>query len=1098
MKNRLITISSREIKKSYKRFLSLLIMSFLGVGVFVGLRNTPGTMLKSLDKYYDETNHYDLKIVSTLGLTNDDILALNKLGMTSYGIHTKDVITNFKEDTRVIKIIGINEDVNKITLIEGNLPQNEDEIVVERNVLKEENLEIGDSISIDKDESLKNNKFKIVGVVSSPLYLFIGGNAETRGSTDIGVGKVDYYAYVLDKTFDVDYFSEVDLVVPNVFITSSKKYIDLMNEKIDKIEAIKKDREKARYQEIIDKFNIEIDKQEEEGNRKLAAACEALDNAKRELDYGYNELLNAKKELDSTKDQLNQTIITLDLTKDELEDKEKELAELLAQYGLTMEDIVTIKDMIEDKEVTKDRVKHIFQNSPNKEQIEQLIDDLYEDDFFNNLKEFIENGTEAAKQALINSIPTDVDNYDEIVAEIEAFNKDTVKEGIFDSIISSAENIDAIKNMVPLTIPNRDNLLNFLDQYSDIVLKIKELFEGIEKLISGKEELDNGYNTYYTYLDQYNDGLNKYNVGYNDYKRNLGIYDANLQEYLKNKLDFENEIEKARNKLKEIEMPEWYIYDRSDDSEYSGYINNTDSIKNLSKAFPAVFFLVAIFMCIMSMNRMALEDRAEIGTLKSLGFANNHIILKYVIYSVIATLIGSILGGMFGFYFLTWFISKMYGILYFIPFFAYLHNVGPFVLGTIIALICITGTAILTVMKIVGEKPSELLRPLAPNNGKKILIEDLAIWKKLKFSNKITVRNIVRYKKRVIMTILGIAGCTMLLLAGYGIRDAVTPIADKQFEEVLIYQDAVYLDHETDDIDFIINNKNVKNYEKAYMQAINVDGTAVDLFVVDGENLNYDVINVTDYKNHKKLKVENNKVIISDKLASINNLKVGDKISFTDANNKAYEFEISGISTNYVFFYMYMDIETYEEAFDEYIPNVVFVNLNDGVDEEKVAKEYMKDEHVLSIVTKDVALKNVDAMLKSLNHVVVILIVLSGMLSFVVLYNLSYINISERKREIATLKVLGFTYNEVDNYIIKENFIITFIGILIGLLLGKPFVNYIINTVEIDLVKFIHEINIASYLFTFMFMILFTSIVTVIIHYTLKKIDMIESLKTVE
>ena len=1125
MKNRLFTISIREIKKSYKRFLSLLIMSFLGVGVFVGLRNTPGTMLKSLDKYYNETNHYDIKIVSTLGLTSEDVKCLNELGTESYGLHSKDVITKFKEDTKIIKIIGLNDNINKVLLNEGTLPKNNNEIVVEKSILQKEGLKIGDYLEIENDNSLKNNKFKIVGVVTSPLYLFVAENYISRGNTNIGTGIVDYYTYVDDDVFDMDYYTEVDISVSNNYLTSSKEYIDLINKKISLIESIKKDREKARYDEIIDKYNIEINQKEEEGKQELLNAENELNKAKNELDNGYFKLLSSRKQLFRSKYQLDNTLNTLNNSqnelnekekllndaKKELEDAERNIKETLEQYGLTIDDIITIRELLNDKIVSKDRLKHVFSNSEYKEQIENLIDELYDSDFLTNLKDYIENNSEEAKNNIISRIPTDIENYDEIIQEINSFNKDTLREEIYTTILDSAYNIEEIKNRIPENINNRDNIMEILDNYANTIIKIKELFNGIDKLNQGKEEisnneklladgkqqLENGYQSYYDYLNQYNAGLGRYYVGYKDYRKSLNLYNSGLEEYLKNKLDFENEIEKARAKLSEIEMPEWYIYDRSDDAEYSGYINNTDSVKNLSRAFPTVFFIVAIFMCIMSMSRMALEDRGEIGALKSLGFSNKHIMLKYIIYSVIATIIGSILGGLFGFYFLTWFISKMYAILYVIPFFAYYHYVNPFIAGTFISIVCITGTAVLTVMKIVREKPSNLLRPLTPNKGKKILIENLGIWKKVNFSNKITIRNIIRYKKRVIMTIIGIAGCTVLLLTGYGVKDSIVSIADKQFGEIFIFDIAAYLDHEIMDVNAIVYGNSVKNYQDTYVKNVKVNSLSTDLYVLK-DDFNYDIINVIDYKTHEKLTIEKDKVIISEKLATINNYKIGDKVKFIDSNNKTYEFEISGISANYVGSYIYMNTDLYEKNFEEYKPNLVLVNLKDTKNQEKFSKELMKNEHVLSITTKEGSLKNIDVMLRSLDSVVLILIVLSGILSFVVLYNLSYINISERKREIATLKVLGFTYSEVDNYIIKENFIITIIGIIIGLILSKPFVNYIVDTVEIELVRFIHIINITSYLYTFIFMILFTLIVAIIIHFTLKKINMIESLKTVE
>ena len=1125
MKNRLLTISIREIKKSKKRFLSLLIMSFLGVAMFVGIKNCPGTMLKTIDTYYDKSSLYDIKLISSLGFSEEDIKALKEIGTIPYGSHSKDVLMNFKKDTQVTKLIGLTNNINKIILNEGTLPQKENEIVVEKNLLTKEKLKIGDYLTIEEDSTLKTNQFKIVGVVTSPLYLFIGGNSITRGNTNIGNGKIEYYAYVQDNLFDMDYYTEIYINVPNNYITSKKDYIDLINKKLKLIESIKKERESKRYQEVIHQYQKEINDKELEGKNELNNAEIKLNQAKEELNNGYQKLLSSKKQLDQSKNTLDETLNTLNNSKTELEqnekllqegkkellEKENEINEALKSYGLTLEDIITIKEILNDKVVSKESLKHLFSNSIYKEQIEKIIDELFDTDFITYLISETETKEEKIKELLINSIPKEIDHYDEIIKEIESFNKDTLREAIYQSILESAYQIEDIKKYINEDLPYYNKIITLLDNYADTILKLKELFDGIDKLTQGKEEilknelllqdgkrqLEQGYQTYYHYINLYEDGLNQYKVGYLDYQKGLNTYQSGLEEYLKNKKIFEENIQNAKDNLEEIEPTTWYIYDRSNDSEYSGYLNNTESIQNLSKAFPTIFYLVAVFMCVMSMSRMALEDRQEIGTLKSLGFSNKHIILKYIIYSSLATILGSILGGLFGFYFLNWFIFTMYKILYKIPYFEYQYDIKPFMIGFLISVICITGTTLLTINKIVKEKPSNLLRPLTPNKGKKILLEYLPFWKNISFSNKITIRNIIRYKKRVIMTILGINGCTILLLTGYGIKDSITSIADKQFNDIFQFDDIIYLDHKVKDIETILNKKDIKSYEEVYLQTVKVNDFTTDLYVL-GKDYNSKVINIMDYKTHKKLYLEDHKVIITEKLSTEHHYHIGDKINFIDSNNKIYEVEISGIATNYVGAYIYMNRDYYEELFEEYIPNIIYLNLNDTKKEESMIKKLMENEHVLSIVRKKTALKNIESMLESLDNVVLVLLVLSGMLSFVVLYNLSYINISERKREIATLKVLGFTHYEVDNYIIKENFIITIIGILLGLIVSKPFVDYIVDSIEIELVRFIHLIKMSSYIETFLFMILFTCIVTIIIHHTLKKIDMIESLKTVE
>ncbi len=1080
MRNRLLTISFREILKSYKRFISLAIMSFLGVAVFVGMRNSSNVMIASLDTYYDKTNLYDIRVMSTMGITTNDLEEFNKIGINSYGIHYKDVISNENNGNPVIRIIGINNNINRPLLDEGRLPEKENEIAVEKNYLRTEKKKIGDYVSIESEDTLKTNKFKIVGVVTSSLYILAPSASVNRGTTTIGNGNVSFYTYVVDKVFDVDYYTEMGIIIPNEYITSSKEYVDLIDSKLDTIEKLKSYRIKARYDEIYKEVEDEIKKNEEKGLSELNDAEEKLKEFKRELDNGYSKLMSSKKEIDSGKKALSETLNTLNSSKNELDENVKKLNDAktelanneklinneLSSFNLTIEDITNIQKLLNGEHLEKENFKKIFNAPVYKEDIAELLDYIYDNNLLNVLVDFISSDTDEAKYNFINIIPLDMNNYQMVVAIMMNYSNFTSN---LEEVFTAVKGIEQAK----LELSRNEQILN----------------EGMEKLNTGFDE-------YYKYEQKLKSGEREYNKGYNEYKKNLNLYNSSLEEYLKGKREFEQEISKARLELNKIEMPKWYIYSRSDDSEYAGYMNIGDSVINLSKTFPTIFFTVAVFMSIMCMSRMALEDRVEIGTLKSLGFSNKHIIIKYLLYSSLATIIGGILGALFGFLFLTWFVYNIYGIMYVLPYFTYYYDYYPSLIGILVSTTCITLTSILTVMKIVKEKPSDLLRPVAPTAGKKILLEYIPIWKYINFSNKVTIRNIFRYKKRVVMTIIGITGCTILLLTGYGIKDSITSIARRQFGEVFIFDDIIYTDG-GNSLNIIKENKHIKDHFDVSMGTVKVKTTNANLFVVEDE-INYNIVNLNDYDTHERLYLDNNKVVITDKLSKIYKLKTGDIIKFIDNNNKSYEIEINGIAENYVGSYIYMNKNTYNKLIGEYEPNVSYILLDDVKYEEEVVESLMKNDEILSVLSKESTIVNVDNMLKSLDKIVLILIILSGALSFVVLYNLSYINISERKREIATLKVLGFYYREVDNYIIKENFIITIIGIIIGLFMAKPFVNYIVDSIEIDLVKFIHFINIGSYIYTFVFMILFTIIVTIIIHFTLKKIDMIESLKTID
>ncbi len=593
-----------------------------------------------------------------------------------------------------------------------------------------------------------------------------------------------------------------------------------------------------------------------------------------------------------------------------------------------------------------------------------------------------------------------------------------------------------------------------------------------------------------------------------DYVTNSDEYINVIDDYVYklNKVKQTREIERAKElfgnidpsliaNYKDIELPRWNINTRKDDNNYSGYIDTTQSIQNLTAVFPTIFFVVAIFMSIMCMNRMALEDRGEIGTLKSLGFSNHHIRKKYIIYSLLASIIGGVLGIILGTLILPYFIFNIYKMLYVIPVFKLSFNIIAAIVGLSISVIAIVLTSIFTVNSIVKEDAAALMRPKSPKNGKKLLIEKTKIWNRIKFSNKVTIRNIIRYKKRIVMTILGIVGCTILMLSGFGIRDAIVEIPEKQFHYIYNFDEKVYMNNVSiEEADNIFNNKEINNRLDTKMLSVTNDIHTINILVPSTNDMK-GIILLED-KNNNKLELIKDKVIITDKLSSLLGLSINDQIE-VKYNNSYHKFTIGAITTNYVGNYIYMDKELYEEEFGTYNINVSYIKIdNNKIDE--FNKDILENRNVLAITTLDSMTSYVDNMLTSLDNVVIILIVLSGLLSFSVLYNLSYINISERKREIATLKVLGFYPKEVDNYIIKEMAIITIIGILIGLFLGT-FVTYIIvDLIEMNLVQFIHVIQIKSYIFSFLLMSLFTIIVSIIIHFALKKIDMIESLKSVE
>ena len=554
--------------------------------------------------------------------------------------------------------------------------------------------------------------------------------------------------------------------------------------------------------------------------------------------------------------------------------------------------------------------------------------------------------------------------------------------------------------------------------------------------------------------------------------------------------------------------PKWYIYDRLDNASYKELINASDNLKKIGNIFPIIFFAISVLVSLISMMRMIEEDRVENGTLKSLGYNSFHITLKYVIYSLLATTIGSSVGAIFGSYIIPSVIWNIYKKIFFIPKFIYLLKSDYNALGLWICILCICGTSVIVCIKNLREVPANLMRPKAPKSGKKILLERINfIWKKLKFSDKITIRNIFRYKSRVITTILGIAGCTALILAGFGLKDSIKDVTDFQFNNIIKYDKMLMTNESINQIDIekeLLNEDKVENFTNVNTQNIKVlfndEEQEVTMITPDDFNSISKSISLIDLKTNNVIdNISDNSCIISEKTAKLLDIDVGDKISLLDNDNNKYDIKVSYIIKNYINQYIYINKNTYNNLFKDYKINSILISLKD---EDKNSKEfdkkYISNGYALTIVDNDDIKSSMNDMLGSIDSIVAILIIAAASLAFVVLYNLSNINISERKREIATLKVLGFYPSEVDKYINRETVLLTILGIGIGLLFGSYLSHFIISTCEPDYIMFDRHVYTLSYFYSLFITVIFTIIVTIVTHFNLKKINMVTSLKNVE
>lgn len=567
--------------------------------------------------------------------------------------------------------------------------------------------------------------------------------------------------------------------------------------------------------------------------------------------------------------------------------------------------------------------------------------------------------------------------------------------------------------------------------------------------------------------------------------------------------DYEKEIRKEKKKIRQelkdekLEGQTWYVLDINSNTGFYQYKQDTERIDNIAKVFPLVFFIVAVLICLTTMTRMVEEERSQIGTLKSLGYKDSAIMFKYVLYASLATIIGGMIGVLIGYRLLPDIVFEMYKNMYRIGDIKLSYYSSLTFQGMMIALLCTLGATIYTCRKTLKESPANLLRPVAPAPGKRVLLEKIpCIWNHLSFSYKVTVRNVFRYKKRFLMTIIGIAGCTGLILAGFGLKDCIVKMVPHQYEEIFNYQVKVTLDENKtkDTINKIKENKKVKDLLQVQEESITLDNKDTNqsiTLIVPKDNID-GFIKLQDRKSKEKYQLKDG-VIVTEKLANLLDLEEGDTLKFTGTDT--YTEKVSNITENYLFHYIYLPKEKYKGTYN----TVLLKTKNMTEKQEKNFANELKEIRGVSNITFTSSTRHVfDDTMDSFAYVSLILIISAGALAFVVLYNLSSINISERRRELATIKVLGFYDKEVYQYINRENTILTVIGILLGLGVGNILTMYIIKTCELDMLMFDPTIAPLSYLYAILITAAFAILVNIILYFSLKKIDMIESLKSVE
>ena len=1006
-----------KIRKSLGRFFSLIFIVALGSAFFAGVRETSSDMIRTVDNYYDEYSLMDYRIVSTMGLTEDDINSLRKLE------NVDKVVPGYSFETVVngdaAKIYGYLNDINRVAILEGRELQNENEILVERGTYS-----LGDTITLESDalDFVKNTTYTVVGIVDSPMYIY-----ENKGISTVSDGKLDTFMYILPSNFTLEYYTEVYLTAKDSVSKTAYKedYAETISYLNNELVELKPIRETARYEEIlaeamqeIYKAEDELNKQKAENDKKFADALKEIQDSENKIDQGWADYNNGKSALESTR--------------------------------------VSMEKMFQEKEAE------------------------------------IANGEKALNDSLANYQIT----IDQIPALKETLNAQ----------------IDKLTQMLELLDPESEEYKTLSEQ----ITTLKTSLNGLEQIESAYATLQNGKNELAEgktqWQNQYNSSLNSLNAAYQELvngeaelSSGKASYDANYATYQAEISKAEQEIAQAREDVKNLEKPVWYLFDREDNSGYSTFYDSATKVDSIAAVFPLFFILVAFLMGMNTMTRMIEEERGEIGLFISLGYSKSKIISSYLFYVFIATAIGLGLGLTIGYLVVPLIIYRVYVSMFILPDLHLYFNVFVSFLIALVSFGAMGIVTFLTVNRNFKLMPANLLRPEAPKMGKKVFLEKISFfWKRLSFTWKVTVRNLFRYKKRIIMTLIGISGCTALLLTGFGIQDSIGSLMNKQFGEIEVYDAILFLNdvikEEDADISQTLQNNQITEYEYMSMESFkfSTENKNIDIYLMAFQDpLKIDSFIHLKDENDQTLSLTDDGVIISQKTANMLGIQVGDTFKIRNSDNELFVLKVSGISKNYVNHYVYMTENYYAQIFGEKSYNAIITNMNqDQV--EKIGNDLMATEKFSNIQYTTDSMNMFQDVIRSMNDIVLLIIGFSTFLAITVLYNLTTINISERTREIATLKVLGFHDREVSQYVYRETLVLTIVGILVGLGLGVLLNQFVMTVAETDEILFVKDIYGLSYLYTFLIMTLFTVFVQFITYFILKKINMIDSLKSVE
>lgn len=1033
-------------------------------------------MLATMDGYYEEQNLMDIRLVSTYGFNEKDISAIKTAeGIREiYPSYSKDVFVREEGNSDLVaKLMAVPDSgINEVVLIEGRLPENPGECLVEKNPAVTVYHEIGDTVSVyttDPDDpiedSLSRTEWKVVGVAMSPQYITFD-----RGTATIGDGRTDMFIMVPEENFVLEVYTEVYLTLDSTKGLSAfdDDYAAAVEIAADDFEKISETREKSRLDEIKEEAYSEIN----DAKAEIADAEKELADAEKELDDAFRELSEGQAEYDKGFSDYSEGAADFLKAK---KDYEKEIAD-------------AEKKLSEGKDEIRQGWKDYREG---KEQYEEGFEQFREGLSASGLSPDDLYSTRNTLQLAINSLRL-LGRYEE-AAELEA------QLGEINAAISAYETLLAAKEELERAEKELERAEKELAEGREELIKAKieaeEEFEKAEKeLADAKKELADA-------KIELEDGWKEYNEGFAEFEEEKLKAEKEIS-------DAKIELADAEKELSELKMPVWYVFDRNDNPGYSTYETSVYIVENVGKVFPVFFFLVAMLVCLTTMTRMVEEQRTETGTLKALGYGKGAAVSKYLVYAAFASISGAVFGIAVCVYVFPLIIHFAYKMMFILPELDYVAMPGTWILTVLVCILCTTLSVMIAGYYELRENPAELMRPKAPKSGKRVLLERVPfIWNKLSFNRKVTVRNLFRYKKRMFMTVLGIAGCAALTVTGFGIYSSLSVITENQYSEIFNYDLLVSLDTDCgeEEISAVFeeldeNELSEKNYP-IYIMSAKYEwlGNTNLMTVGDAEGLD-GFITLRDMETKEKIELTDEGVIITQKLSEVFGTKPGDEITFY-CEDMEFTAKVTGVAEHYAMHFIYMTDALFEKLSGEKPEtNAILVSMTKSGEEaiNSIGKALTKHEGVLALSFSETEMENFSNTIENINYVVILIIVCAAALAFIVLYNLTNVNIMERIREIATIKVLGFKNNEVDSYVFRENIILSVFGAFFGLFLGRGLFAFVLDAIQTSDILFVEYLPLWCYAAAFIMTIIFTVLVNRIMHFRLKKVNMVESLKSIE